>query len=158
MEHEGIDFMSPASFNSKQIQIGATPFTLDTGYYKDIYNALSNKRAMPFRPVACKSQSGEYVFDPLGNIYPCWETVGKKEHIKGIYTKEGIIWNKEVIDKWINTDITKRESCRRCKYALFCAGGCPYHRMLKQDKQQCFIFKGLFDLAVNKAYADLNNH
>lgn len=156
LEHEGLNFMSPQSFNSKRVQLNATPFSQDTGYYKDIYDALINKRAIPFRPLACKAQSGEYVFDPLGNIYPCWEAVGKKEHIKGVYSKESIVWNKEVLDRWQNTDITQRESCRHCKYALFCAGGCPYHRMLNQDKLQCAIFRNMFDLAINKAYAELN--
>lgn len=156
-EHKNIDFMSPKLFNSMQKQIGVLPFTVDTGYYKEIYDALLNKRSIPFRPVACKAQSSECVLDPLGNIYPCWEVVGKQEHIKGRYTKDGIIWNEEILNKWQNTDITYLEQCRECKYALLCGGGCPYHRMLGRSEQQCYIFKNILNLAINKAYADLYN-
>lgn len=156
-EREGISFMSPLAFNVKQAQLKATPFSQDTGYYKDIYDSLVHKRAMPFRPLACKAQSGEYVFDPIGNIYPCWEVVGKDKYVKGRYSKEGIVWNENILERWKNTDITQIKSCSQCKYALFCAGGCPYHRMIKQDKLQCVIFQGMFNMAINKAYAELNN-
>lgn len=153
--NEKVDFLSPQSFHAKRNRLKAIPFSQDTGYYKIVYESLVEKRAMPFRPIACKSQSGEYVFDSLGNIYPCWEVIGKKEYIKGVYSKDGIAWNK---NNWKQSDVTQIESCRHCKYALFCGGGCPYHRMLNEGKLQCVIFKDMFNSAINKAYADLNNN
>ena len=154
-EHQELNFISPRSFIKRQQEIDFTPFTLDSGYYKDIFEALSHKRAIPFRPVACKAQSSEYALDPLGNIYPCWETVGKKEHIKGSYSETGVIWDANVYNMWKNTIAIKAPPCKTCKYVLFCGGGCPYHKMLQKDDQQCFIFKKIFMLAINKAYADL---
>ena len=154
-ERENIEFMLPEEFNKKQAKIGANPFTLDTGYYRDIYNALLNKRAIPFRPVACKAQTSEYVLDPLGNIYPCWEVVGKKEHVKAVYSEEGIQWNRDVLNIWQDSDITTRDSCRKCQYALFCGGGCPYHRMLNKANHECYTFRSIFSNAINKAYAEL---
>lgn len=155
---ENMDFLSPKSFNMQRAQLKAMPFSQDTGYYKIFYKSLIEKRAMPFRPMACKAQFGEYVLDPLGNIYPCWEVIGKKEYVKATYSKEGIFWNKKILNQWQDTDITQRHSCRHCKYALFCGGGCTYHRMLNQEKSQCIIFKDMFNTAINKAYAELNNN
>ena len=157
-EQQGLNFMSPQTFINKQKEISFTPFTLDTGYYKDIYNALVRGRSIPFRPVACKAQSSEYVLDPLGNIYPCWETVGKKEHIKGTYSDKGITWNVDVYNKWRNINIMENETCRMCKYVLFCGGGCPYHKMIQKNDQQCVTFKTIFNIAINKAYAELSNN
>lgn len=156
-ERESLTFMSPQQFDLKRYQLKAIPFSQDTGYYKLIYQALVNKKSIPFRPLACKAQTGEYVLDPLGNIYPCWETVGKKEHIKGIYTKNRITWNKQVLEKWQDIDVSQKEPCKYCKYALFCGGGCPYHRMLLgNEEQQCIIFRNMFKSAINKAYAEFN--
>lgn len=157
-EQQGLNFISPQSFITKQRQTQLTPFTLDSGYYKDIYDALSHKRSIPFRPVACKAQSNECVLDPLGNIYPCWETVGKKEHVKGTYSKDGVTWDINIYNKWNNMDVIKTKPCRTCNYVLFCAGGCPYHRMLQKNEQQCITFKEIFKLAINKAYAEISRN
>ena len=133
-------------------------FRQDSGMYKKIYDALVNKHPMPFNSISCTAQAGGYVFDPIGNIYPCWEVVGQKENIKGVYSKEGVWWNNDVLNKWQNTDISQKEPCRHCKYALICGGGCPYHRQLKGYKLHCIMFKEAFDMIINKAYAELNKH
>lgn len=155
-ETKDLSFIPPSSFTTKQIQFSSMAFRQDSGMYKKIYDALVNKHPMPFNSISCMAQSGGYVLDPIGNIYPCWEVVGQKENIKGVYSKEGVRWNNDVLNKWQNTDISQKEPCRHCKYALICGGGCPYHRQLKGRKSQCIIFKGSFDLIINKAYAELN--
>lgn len=155
-ETKDLSFISPRSFTTKQVQFNSMAFKQDTGMYKKIYEALINRHPMPLNSISCTAQSGGYVFDPIGNIYPCWEVVGQKENIKGVYSKEGVRWNNDVLNKWQNTDISQKVPCRYCKYALICGGGCPYHRQLKGHKSQCSIFKGTFDLIINKAYAELN--
>lgn len=154
-EKQNLNFISPKSFIAKQKQNKIDPFTLDTGFYKDVYDALLNKRSIRFRPVACKAQSNKFIFDPFGNIYPCWETIGKKEHIIGVYSRTGVTWDTNVCNKWNSTDVIKTKPCNTCKYVLFCAGGCPYHRMLQKNDQHCFLFREIFKLAINKAYAEI---
>ena len=156
-ETKDLSFIPPSSFTTKQIQFSSMAFRQDSGMYKKIYDALVNKHPMPFNSISCTAQAGGYVFDPIGNIYPCWEVVGQKENIKGVYSKEGVRWNNDVLNKWQNTDISQKEPCRHCKYALICGGGCPYHRQLKGYKLHCIMFKEAFDMIINKAYAELNN-
>lgn len=150
-----LNFLSAQSFVEKQTELGTTPFKLDAGIYKDIYNALVNKTPLPHNSISCTAQSSGYIFDPFGHIYPCWEVVGKEDYIKGFYSKEGIIWNDKVVNEWRNTDIGQRMPCRHCKYALLCGGGCPYYSRSK-EYNQCVLFKIMFDLVVNKAYAESN--
>lgn len=154
-EHHKLNFISPTSFLKRQEEINFTPFTIESGYYKDIKEALSHHRSIPFRAIACKAQSNAYVLDPLGNIYPCWETVGKKEQIKGCYSKNGIKWNTNVCNMWENTNVLKSAPCKTCKYVLFCAGGCPYHRILQKNEQQCTTFQKIFSIAINRIYKEL---
>lgn len=155
-EHKELNFIPHQSFINKQVGLGSMPFRRDTGIYKNIYDALANKKPLPLNSISCTAQSGGYVLDPLGNIYPCWEVVGKKEFVKGVYSKDGISWNNDVVEKWRNTDISQKEPCNCCKYALLCGGGCPHYSLLKGQKTQCAIFKGAFNLMINKAYAELN--
>lgn len=157
-EHKELSFISHESFTTKQAQLDSSPFRRDTGIYKNFYDALINKRSLPLNSISCTAQSGGYVFDPFGNIYPCWEVVGKKDFVKGVYSKEGIVWNNNVLHKWQNTDISQKEPCKHCKYALLCGGGCPYYSMLKGQNTQCAVFKGAFNLMINKAYAELYKH
>lgn len=153
---KNLNFISIQSFIEKQQQFGSTPFRLDAGIYKNLYDAITNKQPLPYNSISCTAQSGGYVLDPLGNIYPCWEVVGKKEYVKGFYSREGIRWNSDVINEWRNTDVSQRAPCSHCKYALICGGGCPYYSKSK-DHNQCILFKKMFTLIVNKAYAELNN-
>ncbi|MCM0716995.1 radical SAM protein [Parabacteroides sp. W1-Q-101] len=153
-ERKGLKFIPLQKFTTKQINQGIDP--LDNNKYYKIYNALKNKRSRPFNPIGCTAQSGGYVLDPIGNIYPCWEVIGKKEFVEGTYSSKGIIWNDNVLNRWHNSDIAQRKPCNHCKYALFCGGGCPYHYFIMNKREnQCSTFKELFNQTVNKAYAEL---
>lgn len=153
-ERKSLKFIPLQKFTAKQINQGIDP--LDNNKYYKIYNALKNKRSIPFNPIGCTAQSGGYVLDPIGNIYPCWEVIGKKEFVEGTYSSKGVIWNNKVLNRWHNSDVTQRKPCNHCKYALFCGGGCPYHNFIMNKREnQCSTFKELFNQTVNKAYAEL---
>lgn len=147
--------LSAESFIEKQKQYGVNYREDKMVLYQNIYNALVNQLPIPFTSVSCSAQIHGNILDPLGNIYPCWDVVGREKYIKGSYSEDGVTWNKNVVNEWQNTNISCSESCYHCKYALLCGGGCPYYRHLN-DNKDCLMFKSLFDLIVNKAYADLN--
>lgn len=151
-DHSKMTFISPKSFTSQQMELGIDTVRQDAGMYKNIYNALVEKRAISLTAIACTAQSGGNVLDPLGNIYPCWEVLGKKDFIKGTYSKNGVIWNQTVLDKW-QTNIGQKEPCNHCRYALICGGGCHYHNMINGIETQCDIFRSAFNQIINKAYA-----
>lgn len=53
------------------------------------------KKSLPLTAVHCTAQTGEYVFSPLKEIYPCWEVVGNKKFQIGIIENNTISWNKD---------------------------------------------------------------
>lgn len=146
-----INFLSPDSFIEKQQDKSSQ--NEDSDIYQNLYNALTKKTPLIFKSISCAAQASGYVLDPFGNIYPCWEVIGKKNCLEGSYSKEGITWKNEVVSQWKNTDISQKEPCKHCKYAFLCGGGCPYYHMLGEDIK-CAIFQKIFNKVVNKAYAD----
>ncbi len=153
-EHENMSFLSPQSFLKRQREQNDYS---ESSLCRNMYKALSEKRPVTVKSVSCASQVNGYVIDPEGGIYPCWEVIGKKQHLEGTYSKDGIVWNQPIIDNWKYTDISQLEPCKHCRYALLCGGGCPYHRMLDQNLS-CAFFKRSFITEVNKAYAKFINN
>lgn len=77
-EHQDLDFLSMQSFIDQRKQYDSSSQGLDYGIYKKIYKAIFEKRSVHFKSISCAAQANGYVLDPLGNIYPCWEVIGKK--------------------------------------------------------------------------------
>ena len=157
-EQKQLNFISGKSYIKIHKQQGTLNSCINYGIVDSIYRAIIQQKAIALRSTFCSSQVSGYVLDPFGKIYPCWEVVGNEKFVKATYGLEGITWNNEVLDDWNNSNISQKEPCRHCKYALICGGGCHYHNMLNGIKEQCDIFIGGFNQIINKAYADLNNY
>lgn len=149
-EKETLTFLSSRSFISKHEEMGTEKLCKDYGLYLRICHALKEKKPIPFKSVFCASQSGGYVFDCFGDIYPCWEVVGNKDFCIGNYSQEIINWNDVLTRKWHAYDISANPICRKCKYALYCGGGCPAHAM-SGNRNHCSYFQNIFNLAINRA-------
>ena len=158
-EHQSLDFLTPTTYLSKHREMGTLKLGKDFGVAQRIYKALVEGKPIPFRAVYCSSQVGEHIFDPYGNIYPCWEMVGNKDYLIGNYGGNKIIWNEEKLQSWRNYNITANPYCRTCKYALFCGGGCVAH-IMAGNREDCIYFKTMFKNSVNRAFERklINNH
>ncbi|WP_432409558.1 radical SAM protein [Wukongibacter sp. M2B1] len=96
---------------------------------KKIYSAKIEK---PSTAICGAVSANTYVIDPLGDIYKCWKNIGRKEHIvgnviNGMNTKE--------LTKWMLYDPFKDEECTSCNIFPLCMGGCPYSKILTEQKQ-----------------------
>jgi uncharacterized protein len=80
----------------------------------------------PFKPWFwhCNAHVSTLVYDPLGDIYPCYEAVGNKEHKIGEYIPELTFTN--TCDEWRNRTVFTIPECKECNLAFFCGGGCAY--------------------------------
>lgn len=152
-EQNKLNFLSPESFMNKQETYANIRGRVSI--YNNVSEALESKKPLSLKSISCASQSNGYVLDPLGNIYPCWEVIGNNKCLEGIYTKNGITWNNEIIRQWKNLDVSQRTPCKYCKYALLCGGGCPYHYLLGEN-MSCKLYRKAFDKEVNLAYANYN--
>lgn len=57
------------------------------------------------------------IFDPLGDIYSCWDVVGQREYRVGHYMPDFVLED-TFADKWFDSRVSKF-SCIKCKYVLF---------------------------------------
>lgn len=157
IEHDKLNFQPAQAYITKLKQNNALSLCQDYGIYHLVNEAIINKKPIAFRSIYCSSQAGEFILDPLGRIYPCWEVVGREDSIIGSFKDSKIEWNKPILHKWRSMDILKNDSCRFCRYALLCGGGCPFHSILQGEKQ-CSFFRQFFTNAVNRAYSGFKSN
>lgn len=156
-EHNELDFISPNAYIKGHKQKQTQDICYDYGISNTFYHAMINNKAVSMRSFFCLAQVNGYVIAPLGKLYPCWEVLGDDSHMIGKLKSDTVQWNSEVLKQWRTFDITKREKCSKCKYALFCGGGCPAHAMSGKNVH-CNFFKGIFNHAINRAYRKYINN
>lgn len=151
-----VDFLSESEYLKGNENMGT--ISSCAGYnmiYKKIHLALTSKRAMPLTAVYCAAQTGEYVFTPLKEIYPCWEVVGDKNFQIGTIGHNSITWDEEELKKWHSHDVASF-TCKYCKYVFLCGGGC-----FAMKNNQCLLFGKMITKAVNAVfngiYANMSN-
>lgn len=127
-ERDSINFISPKSY---AVESGKNDdICNDYGISKMFYNALTHGKPVAFQTAFCLAQLNGYVLSPYGDIYPCWEVINDEKNRIGIFDKDGVVWNDSVLKKWRQANVLSYKDCSKCKFALFCGGGCPSHRMV----------------------------
>lgn len=122
---------------------------------KKILNCLQNRTSLNITSASCPSQYASYLFDPRGNIYTCWETIGKPSYAIGQYQEIPITWT-PTRKLWFDRHVGNAPNCSHCKYALFCGGGCLAKAKFTMEQgfgtSICRDYPSIFHLAVLKAY------
>ena len=92
-------------------------------YERILKGVIEKNNLIPFDIIFCGAQGNMLVFDPYGDLYTCWEVVGRKEFCVGQFAPQLSI-NDEKISLWRNRNILTNKICSNCEYALLCGGGC----------------------------------
>lgn len=127
--------------------------TRDFNIYHKIYSSLVNKTSYQLVSTICPAQYGTCLFDPCGNIFPCLEVVGKKEHCIGRYDNGTVMWTEKKND-WYNKNVCEFPTCQTCIFALLCGGRC-LARYMRDSEKSLYLCKGfpeIFPVSVNQAY------
>ncbi|MGV2805061.1 SPASM domain-containing protein [Clostridium perfringens] len=75
-----------------------------------------------------------YVISPTGELYKCWNEIGRKEYSIG-NLKDKLKANFR-LTKWLQYDPLKEyPECTSCKFLPTCFGGCPYNYMQNIEKK-----------------------
>jgi len=130
----------------------------DMGIRQKIKNALEGKDLMTFRSVFCSAQTGMVIFDPCGDLYSCWETVGVDKHRIGEYKDKLAIYEEE-LNNWYGRNIGTVPACSKCKYAFFCGGGCQAHALTEgrgYKAPYCDGYAATFQKLVPEVYNEFN--
>jgi len=104
--------------------------------------------------IECESRhKNDFVIDPVGNLYKCWEDIGIEKNIVG-NLKEPLNINDEKY--LIQADPLTNDQCIKCKYLPICGGGCPVTRMREQyfgeKTDNCTIYKGNLNFFLESYY------
>ncbi len=93
----------------------------------DIENRIKkiiNKNSLDFvKSSYCAAHTGMLIFDPCGDLYTCWELVGTNINKIGSY-HPFVKHNDKIFNQWKLRYVGNLSECVRCKYVLFCGGGC----------------------------------
>jgi len=105
----------------------------------------------------CGAHSAMYLFDALGDIYTCWERTGARELRVGHIDQDGSPeLRAEVLQTWRTRTAASNPACSKCRYALFCGGGCAIQAQIRSGtrfKSSCDGFRFRFRASVADAYA-----
>lgn len=128
-------------------------FTCQDYDIQSMLNRLLLGKSVRYKSNFCGAQTGSIIFDPLGDIYSCWDVVGQKEQRVGRYIPNFIL-EEGFADKWFNSRISEHK-CLNCKYVFFCGGGCFANAMRLNGKAQsgeCNDFPRLFRYGMQQIY------
>lgn len=127
-------------------------------------------------PTYCSAHTSTYVFDPRGDIYACWERTGDERVRIGYLGPDGPVFpsgdprppapnGRKLlplasaepigIDAWRQRTISSNKTCRACRYALQCGGGCAAQALNQKHKyltNYCDGFQNTFRAAAAAAY------
>lgn len=137
-------------------EISKNVFCQDYGAYQILKKMILGKGTMPYKSFFCGAQYGNIIFDPLGDLYSCWDVVGRTEHKIGRYMPDLMI-NNEAIEKWFNKNFSDYK-CVKCKYSLFCGGGCIIRSLRETGKVEpgnCNNYPQVFNYMIKTVYDEL---
>ena len=92
---------------------------------------LQNGPCLPKRLTGCGAGYEYMVVTPEGDFYPCHQFVGREGYRLGSLS-EGIL-RPDVVEKFRQTHVYSKESCRQCWARFFCSGGCHANAQLFHD-------------------------
>jgi uncharacterized protein len=96
-------------------------------YAAALFRLLLHKGTLPIvRSWWCSANANHYIFDPMGDIYTCWEEVADPARRIGTYGPAGLAFN-EQREMWSGRNVAELERCSHCPFALLCGGGCAHH-------------------------------
>jgi uncharacterized protein len=105
----------------------------------------------------CSAYTGMLLFDPFGDMYACWDLVGKPEHAVGRYAPT-LAFDEQRLNLWRGHTVAAIPQCRECKFALLHGGGCAYLALGETGtllNAHCEGFPELFIKLAPVAYKEL---
>ncbi len=106
----------------------------------------------------CGAHNKMYVYDAFGDLYACWERTGDPQVRIGHVSEAGELVLNVVMNKvWRERTAVSNPTCAKCRYALYCGGGCAVHAEEFTGtvySNFCDGFQKRFRASVAEAYID----
>ena len=128
---------------------GEEVFRMGMNYLrKELENPFFSFMPHPVGPCMYKS-GGSYSIDPVGDIYKCWEHLGKTGYKVGNILSGNLSF-KKLSEAAFGQDPFDDPKCRECAVLPICGGGCPIDRC--KMKNTCSIYREHFENALPEIY------
>ena len=108
---------------------------------------LKKKSFPSLNPTFCDAENGMYVIDPYGQIFPCWDFVGKDDEEIGFIRGGRFMYNFNLV-KWRTRTADRIPKCSKCPYLMLCGGGCARKGINTLMEGYCEDFQKRFDFAA----------
>jgi uncharacterized protein len=131
----------------------------DDGLQAVVRRMFDDGHAVPqFKTSFCGAHTGMYIFDAFGDIYACWERTGDARVRIGRVLDGGTVELHEAqVRLWHSRTPASNPTCRKCRYAFQCGGGCAVLAEGQNGKfhsNYCDGFATRFRHSVAAAYQD----
>lgn len=111
-----------------------------------------------FKSSFCSAHTSMYIFDSFGDIYACWEKTGdQRVRIGRVLDGGEVELNEGLTRMWRSRTPASNPTCRKCRYAFHCGGGCAVLAEGQKGKfftNYCDGFADRFRHSVAQAYTD----
>lgn len=121
---------------------------------QEILLMLIKGKRIQYKSTFCGAQGGNIIFDPLGNIYSCWDIVGKPSYKIGIFKDNELKVDQKLIKEWTEKRVSQHQ-CIKCKYNLLCGGGCMISSLREKGEinmGNCNDYPNIFKCCVQNFY------
>jgi uncharacterized protein len=109
------------------------------------------------RATYCGAHNSMYVFDSFGDIYACWDRTGDRNLRIGMVNEDSTVTLNGVADMWRSRTVASNPTCRQCRYAVHCGGGCAVLAEVSSGtifSNFCDAFGKRFRAAVAEAFLE----
>ncbi|MHB8226938.1 MAG: radical SAM protein [Vulcanimicrobiaceae bacterium] len=109
------------------------------------------------KPAFCGAHVAMYLFDAFGDIYACWDRTGDQNLKIGNVNEDGTATINDLGNLWRSRTVASNATCRQCRYALHCGGGCAVLAEVSSGtmfSNFCNAFGTRYRTAVAEAYTD----
>lgn len=111
-----------------------------------------------FQATFCGAQNGLFIFDAFGDVYACLERTGNRQlRIGQMSGRDEILINDPVYKLWRSRNVTSNDTCSKCRYSLYCGGGCAILAEVHNggfNRNHCDGYQARFRTCVAEAYLD----
>jgi len=130
--------------------------SVDDALRRQAQRVFTEKGLPSFKSSFCAAHTGMYIFDPFADIYACWEKTGDaKVRIGFVDENSQPHFHSDLETMWRSRTVASNPVCLKCRYNLFCGGGCAVLALGHRGNfytNYCDGFGQRFRAAVAEAY------
>lgn len=108
--------------NDAAVSIDPASGTRLTELARDLLSGNGDR--LPERTAFCAAHATMYVFDPVGDVYACWDRIGNPAIRTGLVLDSGRVVLNGFHRLWRERTVVSNRVCKSCAFALYCGGGC----------------------------------